>query len=242
MVLKENEAKIQRLFAGLVRQVLSILNKREIDKKEFRVYVVQLFSPSWCIPKSEDMFAIFEAISSNLLWSYSHFSPLESIAEEFAKDDTLSLMESYKMDLSSFYTTTDIVDYIALCQDDEKVVDPDVPLAANPAKYNGEYFQKLTVRLDRPVTNETLQYIADIWRAIAKFFLLPSLTALLDRIVEGSLVISWFIPHIFAMQIRVNSSGDEAEAFFRAHQITEVKLNGDCLYMCDTKANDIKVC
>ena len=237
-VLEENEAKILKLFARLVRQVLRILKGKKIDMEEFVMFVMEVFSPGSCIPQSEEIFTIFRAISSHCLWSYSHYSPLKSIAEEFAKADTQQLIESYQTDLANFYVTTKLADYIALCQGEEKVVDPDMPLAPNPAKYDREYFQKLTIKIGRPVTDQTLQYIADIWQAVAQFFLLPPLTALLDRVVAGSLVITWFIPHLFAIQICLNSTESEAAAFFRAHQIIEVKMDDDCLYRCETTEDE----
>ena len=112
---------------------------------------------------------------------------------------------------------------------------------STPAKYDREYYKTLTIKIGRPVTDQTLQYIADIWKAVATFLVIPSLTALLDRVVAGSLVISWKIPQLFAMQIRVNSTGREAAAFFQAHQIVEVKIDDDCMYRYETTAEDTKV-
>ena len=226
-----------------MRGVHRILKGKEIDMEEFVMFVQPLFPPTAiaCIPESEKISTIFRAITSNLLWSYFHYSPLKSIAEEFAEDDTQQLIESYETKLANYYATTKLADYIGLCQDEENVADPDVPLAPNPTKYDSEYFKKLTIKIGRRVTNETLQYIVDLWKAITKFFVLPSLTALLDRVVAGSLVISWFIPHLFAMQIRVNSTGGEAAAFFQAHQIVEVKIDDDCMYRYETTADDTRV-
>ena len=242
--MEKNEAKIRQSFGHLMKEVLHILKGKKIDMEEFVTFAEHQFPPEVvrCIPaESEKISTIFRAITSNLLWSYSHYSPLKSIAEEFAKDDTKPLIERYEKELANFYTTTKLADYIALCQDKEEVADPDVPLTPNPVRYDSEYYQKLAIKLGRPVSNETLQYIADIWQAVAQFFLLPSLTTLLDRVVAGSLVINWFIPHLFAMQIRVNSTGREAAAFFRAHQVIEVKIGDVCLYRCETTAGDTKV-
>ena len=228
-----------------MREVLHKLKRKEIDMEEFVTFVEQQFPANFVasIPdsKKEKISTMFRAISSHLLWSYDHYFPLKSIAEEFAEDDTKSLIESYERELASFYVTTKLADYIALCQDEENVADPDVPLAPNPAKYDREYYQTLTIKLDKPVTNQTLQYIADIWKAVAKLLVIPSLTALLDRVVAGSLVISWKIPQLFAMQIRVKCTGREAAAFFQAHHIVEVKIDDDCLYRYETTADDTKV-
>ena len=242
-LLEKNEAKILQSFGHLKREVLLVLKRKEIEMDGFVAFVKSLFPAESiaCIPAElEKISTVFDTITNKALWSYMHYTPLTSIAEEFAKDDTQQLIESYETELANFCATTKLADFIALCQDEEKA-DPAAPLAPNSAKYDSEYLNKLTIKIGRRVTNETLQYIVDLWKAVAKFFALPSLTALLDRVVAGSLVISWLIPHLFAMQIRVNSTGGEATAFFQAHQIVEVKIDDDCLYRHETTADDTKV-
>ena len=243
-LLELNEAKILQSFGHLKREVLRVLKQKEIEMDEFVAFVKSLFPAEGIasIPAElEKISTVFDTITNKALWSYIHYTPLTSIAEEFAEDDTQQLIKSYETKLANFYATTKLADFIALCQDEEKIAVRDVPLAPNSAKYDSEYLNKLTIKIGRRVTNETLQYIVDLWKAVATFFSLPSLTALLDRVMAGSLVISWLIPHLFAMQIHVNSTGGEAAAFFQAHQIVEVKIDDDCLYRRETTADDTKV-
>ena len=242
-VLVENEDKIQTAFAHLVRHVLELLEKQSesISVEAFRVFVVELFPPGHCIPFAEKISAIFEAISRNKLWSYSHYTPLKSVVEEYFRGDpnTSEMIDNYKRTLVGFYATTKIVNYIALCEErvPDDTADPDEPLDINPAKYNRDYFRKLTVKLRVRITDQTLQYIDDVWRNIAEFFLLPSLTALLDFVADGSLVISWLIPHSFAMQIEANIA--DAEQLFRAHTIVQVMIDDEVVYNYDL--TDVKV-
>lgn len=232
-VLKENDEKIRKAFAHLVRQVLSILKKQTIDMEEFYMFVVAVLPPGKNIlPQSEKISGIFGKISQKNLWSYVHYSPLKSIAEEFARVETQQLIEEYETELSSYYATTSLVDYIALCEEKQE---DDLPLLTNPANYDEVYFRRLSVRLDTPFTDKTLQYISDLWRALARVFLLPPLTAILERIIAGSLVVTWLIPHEFALKICERAREVDIAQFFRTWQISEVKIDDEVVYY------DIKV-
>ena len=96
--------------------------------------------------------------------------------------------------------------------------------------FDEAYLEKLSIKLEIAFTNKTLEYVSKLWKSLARMFLLPSLTALLYRVVEGSLVITWCIPHHFAMKIRENIRGAEAEQFFREYNIMEVKLDEEVVY------------
>ena len=216
-VLKENEDKIRHSFAHLVRQLLDMLMKCTIDIKGFRVFVGNVVPGLSLrnIPSTASVSDIFEFITDRKLWNLNNYTPLHSIAKEYLNDDpeTEQLIVNYKRELAAFKATTSLVDYIALCEDRE--ADPDVPLDPNPIKYDREYCRKLSLKLNARVTSKTLEYVDEIWRDIAEFFMLPS--ALLDSVVAGSLVITWCIPLHFAMKIRENIRG--AEVFFRRNNI-----------------------
>ena len=231
-VLKENEDKIRRAFAHLVRQILDMLMKCTIDIKGFRVFVGNVVPGLSLrnIPSTASVSDIFEFITDHKLWNLNNYTPLHSIAKEYLNDDpeTEQLIVNYKRELAAFKATTSLVDYIALCEDRE--ADPDVPLDPNPIKYDREYCRKLSLKLNARVTSKTLEYVDEIWRDIAEFFMLPSLSALLDSVVAGSLVITWCIPHHFAMKIIEKVTGAEAEEFFREYNIMEVKLDEEVVY------------
>ena len=231
-VLKENEDKIRRAFAHLVCQLLDMLMKCTIDIKRFRVFVGNVVPGLSLqhIPSSASVSDIFEFITDNRLWSYGHYHPVKSLAEEYLSDcpETVQLIVNYKRELAAFNATTNLVDYIAKCEDRE--ADPAVPLDPNPIKYDREYYRKLSLKLKTRVTGQTLEYVDKIWRDIAEFFMLPSLSALLDSVVAGSLVITWCIPLHFAMKIIEKVTGAEAEEFFRRNNIMEVKLDEEVVY------------
>ena len=238
-VLRKSEAKIIASFANLVDQVLSTLKTVDIDMERFPVFMANLFPGILQhVATSESVSKYFAYVSDNQLWTYSHYWPVESIAEKFASVDPQvnHLIVNYKRELAAFNATTSLVDYIAKCKD--RAAKPDIPLEIN---YDSEYYETLSLRLNTQVTSKTLEYIDKIWRDIAEFFILPSLSALLDSVVAGSLVITWHIPHDFAMKIREKVRGAEAEEFFGKHDIIEVKLDEEVVYQCDFKVKIIYI-
>lgn len=235
LILKKNEDTIQASFAHLVRQVLIILNKLDIDMDEFRMFVVHLFPPGHCIPESEKISVIFRAISLHNLWSYTHYDPLKSIVNEFASEDqqAKSLIESYVLQLVGYYATTRLVDFISLCEERKQEV-------KSITEYDEAYFQTLSLKLGRPVSDKTLKYIHELWEDLASTFLLPSLTAILDAVVTGSMVVIWYVSYSVTKTIVENISEDKAKQFFWDHRIMEVKIDDAVVYQC-TSNESIKV-
>lgn len=231
-MLKRNEDKIRKTFARLVRQVLAILKSQTVDMEELRVFISNIFPGILQqISPLAEVSEIFLFISENQLWSYTDYSLLQSIAEEFATE-AQPLIETYELELSGYYATTSLVDYLSLC----KINEEDEEAATT---YDRSYFRKLSVKLSVPVSDKTLQYIRDLWKAIARTFLLPSLTAILHAVITGSLVVVWYISHPVAIKI-VQKFGVEAQEFFRDHHILEVKIDGEVVYQC-TKEENLKV-
>ena len=228
-VLKKNEAKINQAFAHLVRQILAMLMKLHVNMDEFRVFLSNLFPGILQrIPSSASVSDFFTYISDNQLWSYTNYARVESVAEEYLSDnsETEQLIDKYETELAGYNATTSLVDYIALCK--ENCVYGSKSVSAST--FDEAYYEKLSVKLEIPFTDKTLEYVSKLWKSLARTFLLPSLTALLYRVVEGSLVITWCVPHHFAMKIRENVGGAEAEKFFRRNNIMEVKLDEEVVY------------
>ena len=96
----------------------------------------------------------------------------------------------------------------------------------SPKKYNRHY-QKLTVelRLERDISELTLLYAEKLWKALMKEFHLPPLTAVMDKIVEGSLSITWLIlPHIVE---KIRATYFKSVEFFQQRNIIRIVLYSD---------------
>ena len=164
------------------------------------------------------------------LWNYDHYDLLEEITKQFLPEDTAvkKLVSEYKSQLTGFYTATKIVDFIKLSEFEDSEQDPQQPLPVHKFSLKDYRKLKLKLKLDRKVSAMTLSYVDDLWRSLAEEFDLPSLTAVIHSIMEGSLEITWLVlPHI-AEKIKATST--KAVEFFRHHGIVLVDIDNFVVY------------
>ena len=223
---RQNLIKIQQSFAKLLKAVAENLKSKELDLEVFRFFVVALFPPGRCIPQSSKVVEIFEAVTTNGLWSYWHYTPVEKIVAEYAPndDEMKGLLDKYKKELSGYKVMTKIADVIELYKIDE-FADPSRRLTV---AYDPAYLQRLSLKLKTRVTDKSLEYVDELWISLAEYFLLPSLSVLLENIRSGCIEVSWLIPPLFASQIIGNLH--ENSAFLETKGIVRVLLDGNCFY------------
>ena len=133
-------------------------------------------------------------------------------------------MTEYKSQLNGFYATTSIIDFVKLNELEDREEIPD--RLFSPKKYN-DHYQTLTVelRLNRDMSEVTLLYVDNLWTLLMKEFRLPPLTAVIDKIVEGSLRITWLIlPHIIE---KIKATYFKSVEFFQQHNIVRIELYSD---------------
>ena len=233
LVVKESEAKLKDDFTSLLWKMSEKLIEMNVNMKDLCYHVEWLF-PGDCIPTRSDPEPgpkeIFSALMGKKLMNHLNYNPpLESIAKKFDKtadSSLLDLVENYKVKRTAFVATTSLADFISKCENEEEA-DPDEPL--DKTKYDKAFFRKLRLKLKIKITIETIEYIDDLWRSLADEFLLPSLSALLDKVISGSLTIVWLVQENIIQKIleRIPVASD----FFRRHHITEVFIDDECVYM-----------
>jgi hypothetical protein len=204
------------------------MEARNVKVSDAHQFLVASFQ-GFCIPEAPDLTKLFNIITEAKLWRYDHYVPLQQLAQKFLHDDEQVRKDTsdYRDRLSGFLTTTKIIDFIKLSELDESEDGTEQPFL--PEKYK-KYYRKLKVKLklDKKITELTLSYVNTLWESLAEEFDLPSLTAVIDKIIDGSLVISWLIlPHI-ADKIRASSC--KALRFYQQHGIIEVCIDGGRLY------------
>ena len=217
--------KIRSQFSLLVIKVRSAMQRNKVDALDVHQFLVTYFEGECDIPEVPDFTKIFNAMTTTKLWRYDHHGALEELAESFLPEDDPARVQvtKYKSQLTGFYATTRIIDFVKLneLEDHEEIPSR----IFSPKKYNGHY-QKLRVelRLERDVSELTLEYVDKLWRALAKEFHLPPLTAVMDKIVEGSLTITWLLlPHIIE---KIRATYFKSVEFFQQHNIISIQLYG----------------
>ena len=233
--------KIKRQFSSLQVEVRSAMEARQVKVSDTHQFLVSFFQSECCIPEASDLTKLFNIVTEAKLWRYDHYGPLRELAQTFIPDDNpvRKLVRKYKDQLSGFYITTKIVDFIDLSDFDDSEDDSDADSereddgqqALSP-KESKKLFRKLKVklRIDRTIkfSDMTMSYIETLWMALIDEFNLPPLTAIIKKIVEGSLIISWLVPLQVSSMIAAFYS--KALGFYQQHNIVQVQLDSCTLY------------
>ena len=230
MLTRKNLNKIKGQFSSLLLKVQSALKFRQVSVDSVRNFLVHYFRRSDWIHNPSNLDDLFTALSVAKLWNYDHYGDLEVVIEHFLPDDSKvkKFVSDYKCQLTGFYTTTRIADFIKLSDFEESEQDPQQPLPTDSFTLKDYRKLKLKLKLDRKVSAVTLSYVDELWRSLAEEFDLPSLTAVIHSIIEGSLVVTWLVlPHI-AEKIIANAS--KATKFFRHLGIIELAINECIIY------------
>ena len=220
---RSNEEKIKGLFSALVVEVQSALQTQS-DVHKVTQFLITFFKCD--LPEVSDVKKLFTTITLNDLWDYQHYSPLEQLIDHFlAGDQELEgLMKAYKAHLSGFYLTTKLIDYIEYqnLSTDDSDEECDQP---SPKLTTKEYRKiKVVLQLERKISQVSLDYVVKLWQSFAEEYEIPSLTAVIDRIVVGSLEVTWRVPQHIADAILPRSK------FFRSHGIVLVFIDDIIIY------------
>jgi hypothetical protein len=222
-MIRSNLEDIKSRFAILLRSVQQALEANHVTPEDVYAVLVGMLGCRDLIPKT-NLEEMFTAVTSQRLWDYMHHSPLEKLLRRFLPDH-LSLMREYKAHLSGFYTTTKLIDYITYTSIDSTAVDK-----LDLRKLTDANYQKLKVKLelDRKIDIISLKYVQDLWEEFAEEFDIPYLTAVVGKILSGSLHITWMITSEVANKI---IAAARVSSFFQNHpNIIYVTINGTVHY------------
>ena len=182
-MLKLNLSKIKYEFAKLQLDVQRALDSGEAKGtiEDVYHYLVTVFQ---CDIPSASFTDMFVSITLRGLWNYRHYSPLENFIEEFLPSRNNRMLE-YKNSLAGFQATTKLVHYIEKASLPLTGVDQEYSI--EKSCFSKEDYRKLSVRLNlkQPLSEVSLKYMEDLWSDLAQEFELPSLTAVIKRILEG---------------------------------------------------------
>ena len=159
------------------------------------------------------------------------YYPLERLVQAFAADDQeiQSWVETYKQDLRSYKLTTKLIDHIAAVDFDSSYGSPsEEEQLERPARYDQQYYRKLSLKLKTKVSDQTLHYIEDLWEEFAELYDLPPHKVLLESISKGCVLIVWLVPTHLAPQIL--HTVPHSDDFYRKHEIMRVEFGGKCIY------------
>ena len=222
-MIRSNVDEIKALFSSLVLKVQLALQSQS-DVSNVRDFLITFFK--YDFPETSDLKKLFATVTLNDLWDYHNYSPLERLVNQFLPSDREvgSLMKAYKARLSGFYLTTKLINYIeyqnlSADDSDEECDQPSPKLT--PKQYKKI---KVVLQLERKISQVSLDYVVKLWQSFAEEYEVPSLTAVIDSIIAGSLEVTWTVPQYIADAILPRSK------FFRSHGIVLVLIDDIIIY------------
>ena len=185
MLIRKNLNKIKGQFSSLLLEVQSVLKSCQVNVDNVRNFLVHYFARSDWIHNPSNLDELFTALSIAKLWSYNQYDPLEEIVKKFLADDddVKKFVSDYKNQLTGFYTTTKIADFIKLSNFEESEQDPQQPLPTDSFTLKDYRKLKVKLKLNRKLSAITLSYVDELWRSLAEEFDLPCLTAVIHSII-----------------------------------------------------------
>ena len=147
MLTRKNFNKIKGQFSFLLLKVQSALKFHQVSVDDVHGFFVHYFLRDDWIHDPPNIDAVFRAVSSTKLWNYDHYDPLEEITKQFLVNDAdvKKSVSDYKSQLTGFYTTTRIADFIKLTDFEESEQDPQQPLPTD--SFTLKDYRKLKLRL-----------------------------------------------------------------------------------------------
>lgn len=226
-MISSNEMEIKSRFAYLLGSMQYALEANNVTGEDVRQFLVRIFCRAGdCIPKTDKISDIFDSVTVNNLWSYDNHDVLEKLVERYLPDHVSEISE-YVNHLSGYYATTKLIDYVNAknlrCYEEalsEHSLD----------RYTTEHYRELTIILDidDKLSQLSMMYVRDLWKSFVNRFNIPSLTAVIDKILEGSLQIVWLVlPHVADL---ICGAAEHSEEFFREHNIVFVAIDDHTLY------------
>ena len=218
-MVQSNEDKIKGLFSSLLLDLSKSLSSHHVDTAILRHFLVNFFKCDRCIPETQDVGKVLDAVSVNGLWSHLHYSPLDALITRFMPSDPTvkELMKTYKSQLSGFQLTAKLITYIKGKNLQDHSTDN---------RFTLEHYNKIkvVVRLERKVSEISLLYVEELWSSFSEEFEIPSLTAIVHDIATGSLEVTWLVPFHWSELIKPKSR------FCRWHNILIIAINDSVIY------------
>ena len=213
-------------FESLVLSCLCELEETQLGLRKFRTSLMLLPAsikhehtaflkenlPTFL--KAENLEEIFMHL--NLYWTFIDYSLLDYIVDRFCSADLKKDMQEYKSELGEFRRVTTISQVIGSWPG--KVEPP-------PS------FTKFTSTLDRDASTFTLEELEELRMKICNEFSLSKFILMFRGVVEGSLIITWFVPSDIVATLRnaVLTKAKSKSPFFQENKIVSISIGGECV-------------
>ena len=197
-----------------------------IDDREVYEFLVDTLQCS--IPKEHGVQEMFDYLSEKRFWRYDHYDLVDKLDEGVLQCRGKSIradIDKYQDKLAGYLAATLIISSEFFRNSDL------VNTTQSVTEYSHEHRKKLRMTLNlsrRKLTDGCLSYVANLWNIFSNEFELPSLTAIIDKIVEKCLEITWLVLPQDAEKISIRAK--EHADFFRKHNIISLAIDNHNVY------------
>ena len=205
---------------------------------DLRIFVSEKINkekPTQVLDTISDIDEMFYTLSKDKkIWSYYNYYLLKAIIEEFASEDQElnTGMTNYLNNLAGFHTSTALSAYLETRGHLELEDGQNFALT-------DELFCQLRVKLEVNVNEKSMKYVEDLWASLCKVFALPPCSLLLGEMAKSSLQIAFYFP--ISQKDKISHQIHDNDAFFKEHNIVEVRINGTLIYSSEETLQDVKV-
>lgn len=239
---KKNTTMIRKLYIALLKKITKNLNQVVKDMDDFHDTVSVLFDAGNSIREAKSVRKVFQLLSEKSYWNFLDVSDMESIVEEFGGElveESSKLINEYKEKLKGFKTAFKVAEFMERDREKEDEIVPGeeyTKLTEEQTKYDEVYRTKLSIKLAEKkhpsvkISLQSLLYVEKLWDSLCGDFNLPSLPHVLDDIIKGSIIIHWIVQHQVTWRILEEVGSAKATEFFEKEAITNVCLEGVCVY------------
>ena len=247
-VARRNILMIEGKFSTLVTMSCDKFQSRNISVGAVQTFLITMYSSpnsrdgsdtvNTVVESAKSMEEIFRALSKHRLWDYLNYFLLQTIIEQFARDDRElnDMMQRYQQDLTGHALVLEIQTYLdathsVTSSDSENSASESVP--APPPQNKCWLFQKLSVKVNINITEHSLSYVDKLWRSLANQFLLPQSALILDSIAKGCISITWLIPANLVNYVTRIAQATSSK--FEEKHVLKVVLEDQCIYSVENK-------
>ena len=232
---KKNLKKIKDKFASLLALAGRVLQGKDIDMTNFRLFLTAQYLPeeddndtraidpskfvSEVLGTTQSVSEILQSLLVHRLLSYKNFDVLCSIINDYASDDAemKKRLSEYEQELAGYMLVTKIKDYLNAKLQQNELSEPDAKL-----------LHKLSVKVKANVTERTLEYVHELKDSLALQVKLPATAVLFHKVAEACIEITWLLPfHLIDFTTR---RLQESTDYFREKNILRVTIAGRCIY------------
>ena len=227
---KENLRKIKDKFASLFALTHRVLQKKNIDTSNLRLFLAARYLPeedsndtgeinpiqfiSEVLKTAQSLEDVFQSLLIQGLVSFKNVHILRSIINEYASDEVevKNKLSEYEESLTGYVLVTKMKDY----------------LDAEEPEHHPGLLDELVIKVKANITEKTMKYVVELRDSLVCQIKLPSTALLFHKVAEGCVEITWLVP--FHLTPFATSRLQESSDYFRKEDILRVAIAGQCVY------------